>query len=72
MCVWPSQPSSAAYSQPFHDYWYLFVAAGLLYPPIIFRMQKWMKDRPAVEGLKPLMFVWNAGLSLFTMVMLYR
>jgi len=62
---------SLAYSQPFHDYWYLFVGAALLYPPIIFAMQHWMKDRKPYS-LKWLLFVWNASLSALTMVMLYR
>lgn len=62
---------SLAYSQPFHDYWYLFVGVALVYPPAIYALVRYMAPR-APYRLKPLLVMWNGGLCALTAVMLWR
>lgn len=53
------------------EHWYLSVYASILYIIAIFGIQAYMKNRPAFE-LKKALFVWNAGLGIFSIIGVIR
>lgn len=47
--------------------WYLSVTASMVYIVLIFGIQAFMKNRPALK-LKKALFVWNATLGIFSII----
>lgn len=62
---------SLFYSQPFRDYWYIFVVAALVYPLAVWKLQQWMERRPGYS-LKAILCLWNFLCCAWTVVMLWR
>jgi hypothetical protein len=60
---------SVIYAQPFKDYWYMFIAAAVLYLPTIVALRAFMRDRKPYS-LKPLLVLWNGGLAALSVAMI--
>eukprot|EP01121_Diplochlamys_sp_Union-15-3_P008550 TRINITY_DN2276_c0_g2_i1.p1 TRINITY_DN2276_c0_g2~~TRINITY_DN2276_c0_g2_i1.p1 ORF type:complete len:253 (+),score=9.62 TRINITY_DN2276_c0_g2_i1:58-816(+) len=53
-------------AEPVYDkYWYIFAIGGLVYMPLIFGLQNYMKDRKPLR-IKKLLLLWNIALTLFS------
>lgn len=47
------------------EYWKCAIYAGVFYVVTIFGLQRWMRDRPAMDLKRPL-FYWNFVLGIFS------
>ena len=65
----PGTSWAVVFAQPFHDYWYLFWLAAIVYLPVVVFTRRFMASRPPFS-LKPLLVLWNGGLALLSMAML--